>query len=106
MNVEVIKLIFAFLISLLVIADIIASIMPITPGKRELREELRYEKTQSEKERQQFHEDVKRLKKKVAELEKQVEFYKTESGYYKEQAEKNLELLRKALENGKQKHNV
>ena len=106
MNVEVIKLIFAFLISLLVIADIIASIMPITPSKRELQDELKYQKVQSEKERQQFREDVKRLKKKVAELEKQVEFYKAESGYYKEQAEKNLELLGKALENGKQKHNV
>ena len=75
-------------------------------SKRELQDELKYEKAKSEKERLQFCEDVKRLKKKISELEKQVEFYKAESEYYKGQAEKNLELLGKALENGKQKHNV
>ena len=106
MNVEVIKTIIAFLIVLLVIADIIVYIMPITPGKRKLQDELRYEEAQLKNKLQLYIEDGKRLEKKIGELEKAVAFYKAESGYYKEQAEKNLELLRKALENGKQKHNV
>lgn len=75
-------------------------------SKRELQDELRYQKEMRRQDERAWNKVIEDLKTRNYELEKQVEFYKTESGYYKEQAEKNLELLGKALENGKQKHNV
>ena len=67
-------------------------------SKRELREEL--ENFKRVREQNRYLDDVRLLKNRIEELQKQVEFYKAESGYYKGQAEKNLELLGKALENG------
>lgn len=75
-------------------------------SKRELLDELRYQKEMREQDERAWNKVIEDLKTRNYELRKQVEFYKAESGYYKGQAEKNLELLGKALENGKQKHNV
>lgn len=76
------------------------------PSRRQLKDELRRQKEMREQDDRAWNKVIEDLKTRNYELEKQVEFYKTESGYYKGQAEKNLELLGKALENGKQKHNV
>lgn len=75
-------------------------------SKRELLDELRYQEEMRKQNERALNKVIEALETRNDELRKQVEFYKTESRYYKEQAEKNLELLGKALENGKQKHNV
>ena len=66
------------------------------PSKRELSEEIEYLKRVREKDAKMFCQDIERHKACNAELEKAVAFYKAEAGYYKGQAEKNLELLKRA----------
>ena len=105
MNIEVIKTIIAFLIVLLVVADIIISIKPaFRSSKRELREKIKeLMATVAEKERKNACLDIELAKAKAhsMELEKAVAFYKAECGYYKAQAEKNLALLLSSTEKAK-----
>ncbi len=68
------------------------------PGKRELREELEELKRVRVENEDRLYEYLEKQKERYAELEKAVAFYKAECGYYKAQAEKNLELLRRAAE--------
>ncbi len=66
------------------------------PGKRELREELEDLKRVREQNEKVLCAEIEELRKRCENLHTLVSFYEMECDYYKTQAEKNLELLRKA----------
>jgi uncharacterized protein YlxW (UPF0749 family) len=87
-------------------AGVLVGFMVEQPSKREMREELTYQKERNEKKAKLYTEHVDRLNTEKENLQKQVAFYKAECGYYKKQAEKNLALLQRATAlNSKQGEN-
>lgn len=86
---------------LLMAAGVLVGFMLENPGKRELEDELEELRRVRESNEAALGKVIEEQKARCAELENAVAFYKADAGYYKEQAEKNLELLREAVKNGR-----